>query len=178
MRKFTLLSAALALAACESPSAPEVTAEAAAVTALRTADQTFVLSSAENQRSAPIVTLDLRCPTGRIQSQIRDSIFLRADGSARRAFVLEQIIDGRVNNSWHNAAVGTWEPYTRSDAWYYKDGPSIQLNLANESGVGGAYKMWFRLSDPRVLTTMTAMGGSCPGFSDKARHAEFGYTRE
>jgi hypothetical protein len=182
MRRSVLVLSAVAIAACRSPGEPvdQLSAVEDPVFAeLRSrGDQTFVLTSAEQQGAAPIVTVDLQCAAGRYQHQVRDSLMLRGDGTARRAIVFEQLTDGRVSNSSHMTASGTWRPFNApSFWWYYGEAPSVELTLKLDSGLGSPYTMYLRTRGANTLTSMMPMGGSCPGFTDKARHAEFTFLR-
>lgn len=164
------------IAACSDPVRSDVERLAFA-DLLASGPQLFVLASIEDQRTEPLVKFDHHCDFGRLQHTLRDSITLRADGSARRGSRYERLQDGAVIETHHFAASGQWTVNTRANVFYYSDGPSIVVTLAPENSAGAAYDMRFRVRGPDTLTTLSAMGGWCLGSEDDSRTAEFIFTR-
>lgn len=175
------LGAAVMVACAEPPSGPADVARLASPSGT-----VYVLARVEAQTAEPLVTFDHRCADGvRHVSTVRDTVTLWADGTARRAFRLEHLVDGVVARSTHFVATGTWAPLARHrNVHYYSDGPSIELMLLTAgSPAGGRYEMLFRHDGAAGLTNIGALGGRCdggtpgtPGAED-SRRAEFLYSR-
>jgi hypothetical protein len=136
----------------------------------------FVLDRVEDQRSDAVVLFDHTCAGERIQHIVRDTITLLADGHATRAFTLEFVRDGHVWNSSHLSFSGTWSANARRDVFYYSQGSSVVLEMTSDTPLASHMEMWLRIGDGG-LTSLAAMGGSCPGSPNDGREREMTYSR-
>lgn len=147
---------------------------------------TFVLARIEDQTREPFAIFDHVCEGGvRLVQTFRDTLTLWQDGSARRAMVGEQLIDGvpQPGTRNHFIAKGRWGPWQPQNVQYYSNGQSIRLYLASEHPAGPNYDMPFRVVGPDTLINRAALGGWCAGPEagtgprGDSRHAEFVYVR-
>lgn len=155
----------------------------------------FVLARVEGQSGEPAVTWDHYCwadgrdsTSGvvRVQETVRDTVTLLADGTARRASVLQVLNDGVPDASpdggSHIVATGSWLPYEDADLhYYYKDAPSIELRLTMSTPNGPySYRMHLRWNAPDSLGTLIGVGGSCLGPDEQpdGRPKSDGHTAE
>jgi hypothetical protein len=178
-----IVSVAGLLSACANPAYRDATLDTVVVADFVTTfgDSSkvavFVLDRVENQRSDAVVMFDHKCAGARIQHVVRDTITLLSNGHALRAFTLDYVRDGHVWSSSHMSFSGRWSKNVRGDVQYYSAAPSVVLNLTSNEGPATPMEMWLRLGDG-VLTSMAAMGGSCPGSANDARDREMTYSRK
>lgn len=166
-----------ALAAC-SGSAPDQP-EASLNLSLSPAGPTlFVASKVESQTTVPLTVVDMTCSGVRYQQVVYDTISLSSDGTARRAYTLQQLTNGVVDHNYHSTATGTWSRFVRRDTYYYSDSPSIMLSLVSDDSHVGGYTLPLRLLGSDALTNLAAMGGYCPESGNSGREREFTYTRQ
>lgn len=144
--------------------------------ALAAGPATYVLTAVEEQRGEQIVIFDHQCDGTRFRTVVRDSITLLADGTARRAFVIDHLTNDSTRMSSAMEQTGRWEPLRRRNYHYYSDGPSIVVSLSSPR-MPMAGELLLRLDGAHAVTTLAALGGSCPGSPNDAREGEFRYTR-
>ena len=170
MPRLRLVVFALLVAACSDPSEPNP--ETDSFKALLSGNpQIYVLSLVENQRTDPIITFDHQCAGVHRQTLVRDTIELRADGSARRAIYMEHRTDGQVDGSSYIPALGTWTSTSAS----LQTGARVTLQLSQASG---SYSMPLRVAGRDRLSIPSALGGTCSGSALDARTAEFVYVNK
>jgi hypothetical protein len=137
----------------------------------------FVLDRVEDQAAAPIVTFDHTCQGQRYQHRIFDTITVWPSGRAQRAFTFESLTNGVVRDASHLRFVGSWSVLTRRDYYYFSERPSLVLNVASSGERASSMEMLVRIADEGTLTTLQAVGGSCPGSANDAREVEAAYSR-
>jgi hypothetical protein len=182
--------AALACADANAPAAAGGPPDAARLLGAGAGSATFVLASA-GALTEPVATFDLVCPAAggagvaRQVTVVFDTLTLRADGTARRAFASEYWTEGGAGPAGrtHSVAVGGWAARTYPANWRYFGGKSgVALTLSSEGRPRPAdAPAWHLLLDGAGrLTAPMPLGGHCSGAapsSGNAREAEAVYTR-
>jgi hypothetical protein len=182
MRRHALVACVLPalLGACASSiaDADPATEQANFTKSLGNGPAIFVLDHVDSQNTDPITLFDHVCQSVRYQTTLRDTVMLWSDGRARRAFAIDELTDGAVRSSDHLSFSGHWTSFTQQNAYYFSDGPSIQVSVAPDSpGQGTAYEMNLRIVATNSLATLSGLGGSCPGSANDGHEALFTFTR-
>lgn len=176
MRVVTVVALTL-LVGCGSVVESPAAADAVYAGLVAGEQQVFELSSSDGKPADPAVVFDHRCANTRFTHTLRERVVLRTDGTAERTMLFDRYADDRLLESDRMRAVGTWSRVPSSTDRYYGRGPSIVLSLTPDNAKVPPYRMQMRVLDGQALSTLSPVGGSCPGSPNDARHAEFVYTR-
>lgn len=166
------------VAACSSISDADPSAPARFSKSLGGGPATFVLDHADRQTTDPITLFDHVCQSVRYQTMLHDTLMLWSDGRARRAFAIDELTDGTKRSTDYLSYSGRWTDFTQPNAYYFSDGPSIQVSFAPDLvGHGTAYVLNLRVVANDALATLGALGGSCPGSANDGHEATLTFTR-
>lgn len=163
------------LSACGAPVEARSIPERATLLAVH-GERQFSLRSSESTLAAPIVVFDHQCAGVRNRLTLRDEIVLRGDGTASRRFEYDRFADDRLLERSTVRAVGRWTQRPIAGPGYYSGPSTVVLDLVSEGERQSSYLMMLRLRADGTLTTLSPVGGSCPGSANDARHEEFAYT--
>ncbi|MCA0374397.1 MAG: hypothetical protein LCH84_01935 [Gemmatimonadetes bacterium] len=129
-------------------------------------DAVWVLDQVEQQRGAPIVTVDLPCTAGRVRHLVHDTIALRADGSARRNIMLRREMADTLLEESGSTSTGAWRASGTT--------VSLSLRVANGREIP---RYDVQLEADGSLSMRSGLGGSCAGAANTGRAATFVYRR-
>jgi hypothetical protein len=163
------------LSACGTPVEAPSMPERAALVGLD-GERVFSLRGTESVPSAPTIVFDHQCAGVRYRHTLRDEIVLRGDGTASRRFEYDRFADDRLLERSTVRAVGRWTQQTIAGPGYFSGASTVVLDLVSEGERPSSYLMMLRRRADGALTTLSPVGGSCPGSANDARHEEFAYT--
>jgi hypothetical protein len=142
---------------------------------------TYVLARIDDDPRDPPVVFDHVCAQGlHVVWTLRDTLVLRADGTASRGLVMEWLENGVPVPSleFRHRADGPWGRYTGGAGAYYARGPSVWARLWPVTAPSAPpYTLYFRLLAPDTLGHLSRVGGSCGSDPHDGRTAEFRYVR-
>ena len=142
---------------------------------LGTASGLFVLTKLDSAAAEAAVTFDHQCTSGHMVNTQRESVTVKADGTARRSAHIDRFLNGTIQTSFDIVQTGTWDRSTNFSS-YFLPGMSIDVKLTNANGSDGG-TVQYRVGGSTTLSSKSAVGGSCPGSPNDGHEAAFFYSR-